>query len=153
MDQSDEHTNRKVHEKKEVRPREVKVPFENGQNDVSLYRPSSIVHGGGQNRANIMGKNERGLALPSSFSGGLGLEELAEKVKSFMGTTLGKTGDGKRNLYHCKICGKEGQSIHIQNHIEANHLEGVSLPCKQCDKTAKSRRELTEHKHRRHVKK
>ena len=111
MDQSDEHTNRKVHEKKEVRPREVKVPFENGQNDVSLYRPSSIVHGGEQNPSNIIiEKNDRVLALPSSFSGGLGLEELAEKVKSFMGTTLGKTGDGKRNLYHCKICGKEGQT-------------------------------------------
>ena len=153
VDQSDEHTNRKVHEKKEVRPREVKVPFENGQNDVSLYRPSSIVLGGAQNPSNIIiEKNDRVLALPSSFSGGLGLEELAEKVKSFMGTTLGKTGDGKRNLYHCKICGKEGQSIHIQNHIEANHLEGVSLPCDQCDKNARSRRDLTEHKRRYHAK-
>ena len=54
-------------------------------------------------------------------------------------------------LYICNVCGKEGLSIHIQNHIEANHLEGVSLPCKQCDKTVKSRRELTEHKHRRHA--
>ena len=54
-------------------------------------------------------------------------------------------------LYICNVCGKEGQSIHIQNHIEANHLEGVFLPSKQCDKTVKSRRELTEHKHRRHA--
>ena len=46
VDQSDEHTNGKVHEKKEVRPEEVKAPIENGQNDVSLYRPSSIHRAG-----------------------------------------------------------------------------------------------------------
>ena len=97
VDQSDEHTNGKVHEKKEVRPEEVKAPIENGQNDVSLYRPSSIVHGGRQNPANIIQKNKRDLALPSSFYGGLGLEELTEKVKFFIGTTLGKTENGFQN--------------------------------------------------------
>ena len=89
VDQSDEHTNGKVHEKKEVRPEEVKAPIEHGQNDVSLYRPSSIVHGGGQNPKNIIQKNKGDLALPSSFYGGLGLEEFSEKVKFFIGTTLG----------------------------------------------------------------
>ena len=89
VDQSDEHTNGKVHEKKEVRPEEVKAPIEHGQNDVSLYRPSSTVHGGGQNPAKIIQKNKRDLALPSSFYGGLGLEEFSEKVKFFIGTTLG----------------------------------------------------------------
>ena len=79
----------KVHEKKEVRPEEVKAPIEHGQNDVSLYRPSSTVHGGGQNPAKIIQKNKRDLALPSSFYGGLGLEEFSEKVKFFIGTTLG----------------------------------------------------------------
>ena len=109
------------------------------------------MHGSGQDPANIIEKNDRGLALPNSFSGGLGLEELAEKVKSFMGTTLGKTEDDKRNLYHCNICGKEGQSIHIQNHIGANHLEGASPPCNQCDKNSRSRRDLTEHRRRYHA--
>ena len=52
-------------------------------------------------------------------------------------------------LYICKVCGEEG--IHIQNHIEANHLEVVSLPCNQCDKTARSRREMTVNKHRDHT--
>ena len=97
VDQSDEHTNGKVHEEKEVRPEEVKAPIEHGQNDVSLYRPSSIVHGGGQNPKNIIQKNKGDLALPSSFYGGLGLEELTEKVKFFIGTTLGKTENGFQN--------------------------------------------------------
>ena len=64
---------------------------------ISLYGPSSIVHGGGQNPANIIQKNKRDLALPSSFYGGLGLEKLAEKVKFFIGTTLGKTENGFQN--------------------------------------------------------
>ena len=97
VDQSDEHTNGKVHEEKEVRPEEVKAPIEHGQNDVSLYRLSSIVHGGGQNPKNIIQKNKGDLALPSSFYGGLGLEELTENVKFFIGTTLGKTENGFQN--------------------------------------------------------
>ena len=47
--------------------------------------------------ANIIQKNKRDLALPSSFYGGLGLEELTEKVKFFIGTTLGKTENGFQN--------------------------------------------------------
>ena len=33
-----------------------------------------------------------------------------------------------------KVCGKEGQSVTIRDHIEANHLAGVSLPCDDCGK-------------------
>ena len=92
------------------------------------------------------------LALTTPFSGGLDLDELSEKVKSFMEKTQKKAQNSAGGfLYICNVCGKEGLSIHIQNHIEANHLEGVSLPCKQCDKTAKSTTELTEHNHRHHA--
>ena len=42
--------------------------------------------------------------------------------------------------------------MNMKRHIEANHLEGVSLPCDQCDKNARSRRDLTEHKRRYHAK-
>ena len=75
-----------------------------------------------------------------------GIEELAEKAKSLMEKTSSATPDGKRPLYVCKICGKEGQSIDVQRHIEAKHLEGAALPCNICGKTSRSRNALGEHK-------
>ena len=38
-------------------------------------------------------------------------------------------GNGRGFAYLCKVCGKEGRDNHIKDHIEANHLEGVVLPC------------------------
>ena len=38
-------------------------------------------------------------------------------------------------FYVCTICGKEGKSQHVKMHIEANHLEGISIPCNLCEKT------------------
>ena len=72
--------------------------------------------------------------------------KLAEKVKSMMEKTSSATPDGKRRLYLCKVCGKEGQSINVQKHIESKHLEGASLPCNVCGKTSRSRRALQTHK-------
>ena len=79
-----------------------------------------------------------------------GVEELAEKAKSMMEKTSSATPDGKRRLYVCKICGKEGQSINVQQHIEAKHLEGAALPCNICGTTSRSRETLRAHKTRFH---
>ena len=98
--------------------------------------------------------SERSLAVTTSFSvEGLSQEELSDKVKSLMEMTQNRTQNGKGYLYTCKVCGKEGQSGDVQKHIEANHLEGISIPCDMCEKTARSRRELTEHKRRYHTSK
>ena len=53
---------------------------------------------------------------------------------------------GKERAKICKACGKEGAGIAIRDHIEANHLEGVSLPCNVCEKTFRSRQRLRLHK-------
>ena len=45
----------------------------------------------------------------------------------------------------CKVCGKEGLPTTIINHIEANHLDGVSLPCDNCEKTFGSRNAKRRH--------
>ena len=45
----------------------------------------------------------------------------------------------------CKVCGKEGAGIAIRDHIEANHLEGVALPCNVCGKEFRSRMILRKH--------
>ena len=50
----------------------------------------------------------------------------------------------------CKPCGKEGPSASIKQHIEANHLEGVTLPCNLCDKIFRSRKVFRMHISRNH---
>ena len=66
----------------------------------------------------------------SPFTGAL--QELDKKVKSMMETSQNRLPNGPGRAKICKVCGKEGQSMGIRDHIEANHLEGVSLPCNVC---------------------
>ena len=78
------------------------------------------------------------------------VQELDEKVKSMIeksGTRMqvGKTNETKR-VCICKMCGKQGRWVAIRDHIEAKHLEGVSLACNQCEKTFGSRHNLRMHK-------
>ena len=86
------------------------------------------------------------------------VQELDKKVKSMMEKSQntfqsgkqanGATMRGKTSI--CKLCGKEGMTTTIRNHIEANHLEGISIPCDRCDKAFTSRVALTMHKGRSH---
>ena len=73
------------------------------------------------------------------------LKGLDEKVKSMVEKSQNMLPDGRR-AYVCKVCGKEGYGTSIRDHIEANHLEGVSLPCNICHKTFRSRMSLRKHK-------
>ena len=86
------------------------------------------------------------------------LQALDEKVKSMMEKGLkmipiGKQANGRPKLATlciCKVCGKEGRNWIIRGHIEAIHLEGISIPCDCCYKNFSSRNALTEHKSRTH---
>merc|ERR1719222_1444621 len=84
------------------------------------------------------------VALTSHFSGGL-IQELDRTVKSMMKKNNQK-GTTWKNGFCCNVCGKEGQSMNVQHHIESNHLEGISLPCNLCEKTYRSRTSLQNHK-------
>ena len=86
---------------------------------------------------------ERRIAIPNFVSGDL--QELDEKVKSMMEISPNLIPSGKERAKICKVCGKEGQSMAIRDHIEANHLEGVSLPCNACRKEFRSRMNLRKH--------
>ena len=90
--------------------------------------------------------NERRVAVPNFVSGDL--QELDEKVKSMMEKTNKQMPSGTKMayVYICNVCGKEGAGIAIRDHIEAKHLEGVSLPCNHCEKTFRSRIVLRRHK-------
>ena len=92
---------------------------------------------------NVQMNNERRIAIPNFVSGDL--QELDEKVKSMMEISQNLIPSGKERAKICKVCGKEGHSMAIRDHIEANHLEGVSLPCNACGKDFRSRINLRRH--------
>ena len=75
------------------------------------------------------------------------LQELDEQVKSMMENSQNMIQEGKmrRRAKICRECGKEGNPTAIKDHIEANHLDGVSLPCNKCEKTFRSRNALRRH--------
>ena len=74
-------------------------------------------------------------------------QELDEKIKSLM-----EKGDPSENpsTCFCKVCGQRGATQSLKDHIEAKHLEGISLPCNICEKVFKSRVSLRMHKSRTH---
>ena len=84
---------------------------------------------------------------------GTDLQALDEKVKSMMekGQKMipnGKQANGtprQKISSICKVCGKEGRWNVIRDHIESNHLEGISIPCGYCGKTFSTRNSLTHH--------
>ena len=92
------------------------------------------------------------LAVPQTSIMSADLRELDETVKTMMETSenMIKEGNRQKRAKICKPCGKEGPSTNIKQHIEANHLEGVSLPCNLCDKILRSRKVLRMHISRNH---
>ena len=87
-------------------------------------------------------KQERALVIQSEVLSGR-LQELDEKIKS-MYTTTKKDG---QCFWICELCGKDAKSnTNMKNHIESNHIEGISLPCNFCEKIFRSRNTLRMHK-------
>ena len=94
-------------------------------------------------------KANRSVALTDMFSGEL--QELNEKVKGMLEKTHNVAANGKK-MFVCKVCGKQGDhEMNMKRHIEANHLEGVSIPCNLCEKTARSRHALIMHMRNNHT--
>ena len=90
--------------------------------------------------------SEMVLALPKEdFAGDL--QDLDQKVMSMMvlGHNMIAKGSGTQRASVCQVCGKEGQTSLIKDHIEANHIEGITIPCNHCEKTFRSRRSLRSH--------
>ena len=93
-------------------------------------------------------KFDNTVALTSYFSSG-DLQELDQKCYSMMEKTSNKHTNGLV-LYRCKVCAKEDKNQNIKRHIEAHHLEGISIPCNDCEKTFRSRNSLKIHNQRIH---
>ena len=103
--------------------------------------------------ADTSGKLSKDLVVQDQS--GTNLQALDEKVKSMMEKGQKMIPDGGKQYRDgtpkqstssiCKVCGKEGLWTQIRDHIEAHHLEGVSLPCNHCDKTFSARNSLGRH--------
>jgi len=72
-------------------------------------------------------------------------QELDDKVKSMMIKSQNNYQNGHQKAYICTVCGKEGMGSAIKDHIEANHLEGVSIPCNSCDKRFRTKQSIRRH--------
>ena len=95
---------------------------------------------------------ETAVAL-NNFSGCTDLDELDTKVKSMMTFSENRiqgnsTSQGRARI--CKVCGKEGQRNSIMTHIEANHIDDISIPCNICGKMNQSRNALNQHNRQYH---
>jgi hypothetical protein len=84
------------------------------------------------------------VAIPSSYSGDV--DQLEEMVKSMMEKSENDYGNGHRKADRCKVCGKEGMGSAIKDHIEANHIVGIGLPCNLCENNFRTRNALRRHK-------
>ena len=75
------------------------------------------------------------------------MQELDANIKSMMVRSQNMIQNGKRQVtaHICTVCGKEGLGRNIKDHIEANHIDGVSVPCNFCEKTFRSRNALRLH--------
>ena len=102
-------------------------------------------------------KSERKLALSNQASENANKMKrnkwiLDQKVKSLMKSSDNSDPNSKSGSRRriCKICGQEGPIQDMKNHIEANHIAGISIPCDLCGKLFKSRNSLGSHKSQQH---
>ena len=118
-----------------------------GEHRISNYKPikskpsSTLQDNSNENILEIV-KEERTVALISYPSGNF--HELDKKCNSMMEKTPKMNPHGQL-LYRCQRCGKEAINSHLKKHIEANHLEGISIPCNFCEKTFRSRDSIGKH--------
>ena len=91
-------------------------------------------------------KSNTAVVVADHFEGDL--KALDVKVKSMMekGNNMVHAGKTKTSTYICKVCGKEGHPTNIKDHIERDHLEGITVPCTFCDKIFHSRNSMYVHK-------
>ena len=131
-------------ESKEAEPLEPKEAYET--NSTRLSSITEQIETETTYEHNKTGSNALALPKTSLFSANLqvrlrnratsNLQELDDTIKTMMETSenMIKVGKKQRRAKICKVCGKEGYSSDIKRHVEANHLEGVSVPCNLCDK-------------------
>ena len=87
---------------------------------------------------------ERTVALPKQECSEE-MQEQNEKIRSMMVLSGRLAKDGVHKSYICQVCQKEGKVVDIKRHIEAKHIEGLSIPCNFCQKTFRSSNAMRQH--------
>ena len=77
-------------------------------------------------------------------------DELIETMMSQSENIIRNGSTNMRKGHVCNVCGKEGIGSLIKRHIEANHLEVISIPCTHCDMTFSTRNSLWLHNKKNH---
>ena len=72
------------------------------------------------------------------------IQKINEQINSLMTKSSGKTIRGLP-IYVCNDCGKEGIHSQVRDHIERDHLEGISIPCNFCEKMFRTRNSKAVH--------
>ena len=99
----------------------------------------------------VQAASEKALDRINQSTNNTDIEGLDQQVKSMM--TFSENADpylkGRRARI-CKVCGKEGGMINIMDHIEAQHIAGISIPCGLCAQVFRTRVALRHHKPKYH---
>jgi len=71
----------------------------------------------------------------------------AKDTDALIASYMQKITDEKRGqMWECVKCGKTSRYItNLKDHVEANHLEGLTYQCPECPKISKSRQSLRAH--------
>ena len=88
------------------------------------------------------------VAVPRDLSADL--DHIKEMVESMMEKSENLIATGRQKAHKCNVCGKEGLGSHIKDHIEAKHIEGISIPCNICGRIVRSTNALRQHKKMNH---
>ena len=74
------------------------------------------------------------------------LQDLDDQIKSMITKSEISAGPGYRGyMASCNVCGKEGPYFNMPNHVETNHITGVTHACDVCGKISRSKNGLRQH--------
>ena len=73
------------------------------------------------------------------------LQDLDEQIKSMITRSEVSLPAAQGKMASCNVCGKQAPYKNMQQHIEANHITGVSHACDICGKVSRSRNALSKH--------
>ena len=127
-----------------VPQKRVGVKTELGENPIDNF-PAPVSKKGLETQYSEKSTHDKTVAMTNT---GLSVElqDLDDQIKSMIIKTDISAGPGKGFLATCNVCGKQKPLKHMPQHIEANHITGVSHPCDICGKESRSRNALKVHK-------
>ena len=109
------------------------------------YRDKTMSHVYEQNADTLVSSLEDNVVMKNSVVSISDSSDLDAQIYSMM-TKIEGTKD-----WSCNACGKTSNlKANIAQHVESNHIEGVSHSCNFCGKASRSRHALAKHVHDRH---